>query len=64
MRAAGATFDDVVECTRYVTNLSNRDEMNGVWAEHFKGIMPTMVTLQVHRVATDPRVMIEGQRHR
>ena len=59
LEAAGGTFDDVVECTRYVTDLSQQDDMNAVWGEYFSGSKPTTVTVQVVRLATDPRCLIE-----
>jgi len=59
LEAAGATFDDVVECTRYVTALSQQDDMNRVWGEYFAGNKPTTTTVQVVRLATDPRCLIE-----
>ncbi len=59
LEAASATFDDVVECTRYVTDLSQQDDMNKVWGEYFTGNKPTTTTVQVVRLATDPRCLIE-----
>ncbi|MDP6084450.1 MAG: RidA family protein [Nitrospinota bacterium] len=57
--AVGATFDDVVECTRFVTDLSRQDAMNEVWAEYFTGSKPTTVTVEVVKLATDSRCMVE-----
>ena len=31
LKAASAVFDDVVECTRFATGLSDQDAMNEVW---------------------------------
>ena len=59
LEAAGATFDDVVECTRLVTDLSDQDAMIKVWGEYFTGNKPTTVTVQVVKLATDPRCMVE-----
>ncbi|MFQ5692566.1 MAG: RidA family protein [Nitrospinota bacterium] len=59
LEAVGATFDDVVECTRFVTDLSEQDAMNKAWAEYFTGDKPTTVTVQVVQLATDPRCKVE-----
>ena len=57
--AVGATFDDVVTASRYVTDLSDQDSMNKVWAEYFGDAKPATTTVQVVQLATDPRCMIE-----
>ena len=59
LEAAGGTFADVVEVTRFVTDLSQQDAMNRVWGEYFKESKPTSVTVEVKQLATDPRCKIE-----
>lgn len=59
LAAAGGTFADVVEVTRFVTDLSQQDDMNRVWGEYFKDLKPTSVTVEVKQLATDPRCKVE-----
>jgi enamine deaminase RidA (YjgF/YER057c/UK114 family) len=59
LQAAGATFADIVTATRYVTDLTDQDALNTVWAEYFGDNKPTTTTVQVVRLATDPRCLIE-----
>ena len=57
--AVGAAFADVVTANRYVTDLSEQDALNRVWAEYFGESRPTTTTVQVVRLATDPRCLVE-----
>jgi enamine deaminase RidA (YjgF/YER057c/UK114 family) len=57
--AVGATFADIVTANRYVTDLSDQDSLNSVWAEYFGDNKPTTTTVQVVQLATDPRCLIE-----
>ena len=57
--AAGATFADIVTATRFVTDLTDQDAMNQVWAEYFGDSKPATTTVQVVQLATDPRCLIE-----
>jgi len=59
LEAAGGSFADVVEVTRFVTDLSEQDDMNRVWGEYFKDHKPTTVTVEVKQLATDPRCKVE-----
>ena len=59
LEAAGATFDDVVAATRYLTDLSDQNAFNKVWGEYFSDHKPTTTTLQVVQLATDPRCLLE-----
>ena len=59
LESVGATFDDVVNANRFVTDLSDQDSMNKVWAEYFGDNKPTTTTVQVVLLATDPRCQIE-----
>ncbi len=59
LESVGATFDDVVSANRFVTDLSDQDSMNKVWAEYFGDNKPTTTTVQVVLLATDPRCLIE-----
>jgi 2-iminobutanoate/2-iminopropanoate deaminase len=59
LEAAGASFTDVVTATRFVTDLSDQDALNRVWAEYFGDAKPATTTVQVMRLATDPRCLVE-----
>jgi enamine deaminase RidA (YjgF/YER057c/UK114 family) len=57
--SVGASWADVVTANRFVTDLSDQDALNRVWAEYFSDAKPTTTTVQVVRLATDPRCLIE-----
>ncbi len=57
--SVGAGFVDVVTANRFVTDLSDQDAMNEVWAEFFGDARPATTTVQVVRLATDPRCLLE-----
>lgn len=57
--AVGASFADVVTANRYVTDLAEQDALNRVWAEYFGDSRPTTTTVQVVKLATDPRCLVE-----
>jgi enamine deaminase RidA (YjgF/YER057c/UK114 family) len=59
LTAVGAKFSDIVTANRFVTDLSDQDALNRVWAEYFGDAKPTTTTVQVVRLATDPRCLIE-----
>ena len=57
--AVNINFDNIVTANRYVTDLSEQDSLNHVWAEYFGGNKPTTTTVQVVQLATDPRCLLE-----
>jgi len=59
LQAVGASFADIVTADRFVTDLSDQDALNRVWAEYFGEAKPTTTTVQVVRLATDPRCLVE-----
>ena len=59
LQSVGARFADIVTANRFVTDLSDQDSMNKVWAEYFGEAKPTTTTVQVVQLATDPRCLIE-----
>ena len=59
LNTVGATFSDIVTASRYVTDLSDQDLMNEVWAKYFGDAKPATTTVQVVQLATDPRCIIE-----
>ncbi len=59
LEAAGATFEDVISADRFLTDMEEQDDLNKVWAEYFGEAKPATTTVQVVRMATDPRCKIE-----
>lgn len=59
LEAVGATFADIVAANRFVTDLTDQDSLNRVWAEYFGDNKPTTTTVQVVQLATDPRCLLE-----
>jgi len=59
LESVGATFDDVVTVSRYQTDLTDQDDLNRVWGEYFGDNKPATTSVQVVRLATDPRCLIE-----
>lgn len=59
LAAAGASFADVVTADRFVTDMNQQDALNRVWAQYFGEAKPATTTVQVVRLATDPRCLIE-----
>lgn len=57
--AVGLAFADIVTANRFVTDLSDQDSLNRVWAEYFGDNKPTTTTVQVVQLATDPRCLLE-----
>ena len=59
LAAVGAGFDAVVTAERFLTNIEDQDALNRVWAEYFGKSKPATTTVQVVRLATDARCLIE-----
>lgn len=62
LRAAGARRSDVVSLTRFFTDVdADQNVVNRVQGEWFGGHIPTSTTVEVTRLATDPRLRLEMQ---
>ncbi|HTW85531.1 MAG TPA: RidA family protein [Candidatus Sulfotelmatobacter sp.] len=62
LSAAGCTPGDVVCLTRFFTHIAqDQDAINRVQGEFFRGHLPTSTTVEVKRLATDPRLRLEIQ---
>jgi enamine deaminase RidA (YjgF/YER057c/UK114 family) len=60
VEAAGGSLDDVVEVTRYIKDIAdNQDAINRVISESFGDHRPASTTVQIVRLATDPRLVLE-----
>ena len=62
LQAGGSRRAYVVSLTRFFTNVSeDQDAINRVQGEYFQGHLPTSTTVEVKRLATDPRLRLEIQ---
>lgn len=60
--AAGCTRTDVVVLTRFLTDVAgDQDAINRVQGAYFGNHLPTSTTVEVVRLATDPRLRLEIQ---
>ncbi len=60
LRAAGGDLCDLVQVIRFITDLErNQDAVNRVMAEYLGDHRPTSTTVEVTRLATDPRLIVE-----
>ncbi len=57
--SVGATFADLVSANRFLTDMSQQDALNAVWNDCFGEHKPTTTTVQVVRLASDPRCLVE-----
>lgn len=62
LEASGCRRSDVVSLTRFFTDLAaDQDVVNRLQGEWFGGHLPTSTTVEVKRLATDPRLRLEIQ---
>jgi 2-iminobutanoate/2-iminopropanoate deaminase len=59
LEAAGCSLQDLVAVTRFLTDVSEQDDLNRVWAQYLGGHLPTTTTVEVSRLATHPRCKLE-----
>ncbi len=60
LAAAGGTLHDIVEITRYIKDVArNQDAINQVLGRAFGHHRPASTTVEVVRLATDPRLVLE-----
>jgi enamine deaminase RidA (YjgF/YER057c/UK114 family) len=60
--AAGCAPAHVVSLTRYFTHIAqDQDVVNAIQGAFFRGHLPTSTTVEVVRLATDPRLRLEIQ---
>jgi enamine deaminase RidA (YjgF/YER057c/UK114 family) len=60
--AAGCVPSDVVSLTRFFTDVgADQDAVNAIQGAFFQGHLPTSTTVEVKRLATDPRLKLEIQ---
>ena len=60
MKAAGGGLTDIIEITRYmVDQAKNQDGVNRAMARHLADHRPASTSVEVVRLATDPRLILE-----
>lgn len=60
LEAAGGSLTDIVEITRYIKDIGdNQDAINRVLGQAFGDHRPASTTVEVVRLATDPRLVLE-----
>jgi enamine deaminase RidA (YjgF/YER057c/UK114 family) len=60
LRAAGGELTDVVQLFRFIVDLDkNQDAIGRVMARYFGSHRPASTTVEVVRLATDPRLVLE-----
>lgn len=60
LKAAGATFGDVVKTTIYLTDLGNFAKVNGVYGSYFPAAPPARATVEVAALPRGCRVEIDA----
>ena len=62
LTASGADFVSIVQLIRFIVDIDlNQDAINRVMAEHFGEHRAASTTVEVVRLATDPRLVLELQ---
>ncbi|WP_105385084.1 RidA family protein [Neorhizobium alkalisoli] len=59
LREAGLTFDDVVKCNVYLTDMADFEDMNSAYAQRFKQPFPARTTIGVAALPANASVEIE-----
>ena len=59
LEEAGATFDDVVKVTAYLTDINDFVEFNDVYAEYFSDLPPARATVGVAALPKGAQVEVE-----
>jgi reactive intermediate/imine deaminase len=60
LEGAGATYDDVVKTTIFLTDLADFPKVNEVYGRYFRSSPPARATVQVAALSRGARVAIEG----
>lgn len=60
LEAAGATFDDVIKCTCFLSDMNNFAAMNSVYAEFMGDNPPARSAVEVARLPKDVLIEIEA----
>jgi 2-iminobutanoate/2-iminopropanoate deaminase len=60
LEAAGASFEDVVRTTIFLTNLADFQIVNETYGRYFKGVAPARATVQVAALPRAAKVEIDA----
>src|SRR3989441_8334644 len=60
LEAGGASFDDVVKTTIFLTDLADFNKVNETYGRYFQNVPPARATVQVAALSRGARVAIEG----
>jgi 2-iminobutanoate/2-iminopropanoate deaminase len=60
LHAAGAELKDVVKANVYLTNMSDFQSVNEVYARYFTSFLPARAAVEVSRLPKDVKVEIEA----
>ena len=60
LKAAGATLDDVVKATVFITSMDDFPQINEVYGEYFKNDPPARACVEVSRLPKSVQVEIEA----
>jgi 2-iminobutanoate/2-iminopropanoate deaminase len=58
LKAASMTFEDVVKCTIFLTDLNNFQQVNAIYASYFDGVPPARETVEISRLPLNVSVEI------
>ena len=56
--AAGLTFDNVLKCSIFISDMNNFNEINEVYGSYFSGVYPARECVEVARLPKDVNVEI------
>ncbi len=59
LEACGGNFSNIVQVTRFLTNIDDQDQLNAVWWEYFGDHRPGTATIEINRLAAHPKLKVE-----
>ncbi len=63
LQAAGSDFDKVLKVTVYLADIGDYAEVNKIYAEYFKGILPARAAVAVSGLPRDAKIEVEAIAH-
>lgn len=60
VEAAGATMDDILKLTIYVTDISRIGEMNSIYRQYFNEPLPARATVEVSKLGLTAEIEIDA----
>ena len=58
--SAGASLDQVVKTTIYLTDISDFGAVNGVYSQYFKGVLPARAVIQAAALPKGGKIEMEA----